>query len=194
MAELWRVAVEHADHLLQSRLNAHRAALTAAETRLADERTRWAATLAEAETAVAQAQAHRDSVEHACATLDGQLRDSHTLRDDVLQQRDRLQALADQQRAEIDALRAERASLDATSPDRCSFDWLHCSRVSNRFRYRKRHTGNLSNPLEIPSALAPSCCNSQACESGIEKISQRGDIGMCWQLSLGFGSPEIGQQ
>ncbi|BDU21582.1 DNA-binding protein [Dyella sp. GSA-30] len=111
MAELWRVAVEHADLLLQARLSDDRAALTAAEARLADERTRWAATLAEAEMAVAQAQARRELVEHACATLDGQLRDSHALRDDVLQQRDRVQAITDQQRAEIEALRAEQALL-----------------------------------------------------------------------------------
>lgn len=37
-----------------------------------------------------RAQAARDLAEHACATLDGQLQDSHALRADLVQQCDRL--------------------------------------------------------------------------------------------------------
>lgn len=132
MAELWRVAVEHADHLLQTRLSDDRAALAAVEASLAEERTRWAVILAEAETAVAQAQARRDLVEHACTTLDGQLRDSHALRDDVLQQRDRLQILTDQQRAEIDVLRVEQASLEAAIRSEHEQYAAHMRDVENR--------------------------------------------------------------
>lgn len=53
---------------------------------------------------IAQAQAARDLAEHACATLDSQLQDSHALRADLVQQRDRLQESHDRQLAEIQAL------------------------------------------------------------------------------------------
>lgn len=119
MTTLWQLAVGHAERLLQARLATERAALAANETRLAEERTRWAATLAEAETAVAQAQTRQALAEHACANLDGQLRDSHALREDLLQQRDRLQAMVDRQTGELEALQAERtARLAATEQER----------------------------------------------------------------------------
>ncbi len=119
MTTLWQLAVGHAERLLQARLATERAALAANETRLAEERTRWAATLAEAETAVAQAQTRQALAEHACANLDGQLRDSHALREDLIQQRDRLQAMVDRQTCELEALQAERtARLAATEQER----------------------------------------------------------------------------
>lgn len=110
MTALWQLAVEHAERLLQARMATEQAALTANAARLAEERTRWAATLAEAETATAQARTRQDLAEHACANLDSQLRDSHALRDDLLQQRDRLQAMADRQMVELEALQAERST------------------------------------------------------------------------------------
>jgi chromosome segregation ATPase len=112
MTELWRLAVTLADEQLQASVAEERATLAAAQADLAAERTRWTAALAEAETAVAQANAARDLAEHVCTTLDGQLQDSHALRDDLVQQRERLQALTDQQRHELEALRAERATLE----------------------------------------------------------------------------------
>ena len=119
MTTLWQLAVGHAERLLQARLTTERTALAANESRLAEERTRWAATLAEAETAVAQAQTRQALAEHACANLDGQLRDSHALREDLLQQRDRLQAMVDRQTGELEALQAERtARLAATEQER----------------------------------------------------------------------------
>ncbi|KZC24023.1 integrase [Rhodanobacter thiooxydans] len=119
MTALWQLAIEHAERLLQARMAADRAALAANETRLTEERTRWAATLAEAETAIAQARTRQELAEHACANLDGQLRDSHALREDLLQQRDRLQAMVDRQTGELEALQAERtAHLAATEQER----------------------------------------------------------------------------
>ena len=112
MTELWRLAVTLADEQLQASVAEERATLTAAQADLATERTRWTAALVEAETAVAQARAARDLAEHVCTTLDGQLQDSHALRDDLVQQRDRLQTLTDQQRLDLEALRAERAALE----------------------------------------------------------------------------------
>jgi hypothetical protein len=108
MTGLWQLAVKHADHLLQARMATERAALAANEARLTEERTQWAATLAEAETAVAHARMRQELAEHACANLDNQLRDSHALRDDLIQQRDRLQALCDRKTGELEALQADR--------------------------------------------------------------------------------------
>ncbi|WP_082583012.1 DNA-binding protein [Frateuria sp. Soil773] len=108
MTALWQLAVAHAERLLQARLAEDRAALSASEARLHEERAYWTATLAEAETTVAQARTRQELAEHACANLDSQLRDSHALREDLVQQRDRLQALVDRQTSEIEALQAER--------------------------------------------------------------------------------------
>lgn len=115
MTALWQLAVEHAERLLKARMAEDRAALSANEARLDEERAGWAATLAEAETTVAQARTRQELVEHACANLDSQLRDSHALREDLLQQRDRLQALADRQARELETLRVERTALLAAS-------------------------------------------------------------------------------
>ncbi|EIL90893.1 DNA-binding protein [Rhodanobacter sp. 115] len=110
MTTLWQLAVEHAERLLQARLAEDRAALSANEARLAEERTRWAATLTEAETVVAQARTLQELAEHACANLDSQLRDSHALREDLVQQRDRLQAMVDHQLGELEALQGDKAA------------------------------------------------------------------------------------
>jgi chromosome segregation ATPase len=119
MTALWQLAVEHAERLLQARLAEDRVALSANEARLEEERARWAATLAEAETTVAQAKTRQELAEHACANLDSQLRDSHVLREDLVQQRDRLQAVVDRQTSELEALQAEKtARLAATDQER----------------------------------------------------------------------------
>jgi chromosome segregation ATPase len=110
MTALWQLAVEHAERLLQARMATERAALAANETRLAKERTSWAETLAEAETAVAQARTRQELAEYSCTNLDNQLRDSHALREDLVQQRDRLQAMADRQTGELEALQADKAA------------------------------------------------------------------------------------
>jgi len=85
-----------------------RDALATEAAHLAEERARWAATLADAEAAVTQAQTQRELSEKTCTNLDSQLRDSHALRDDLVQQRDRLQALCDRQVADIEALQREK--------------------------------------------------------------------------------------
>ncbi|MFK2875706.1 DNA-binding protein [Rhodanobacter hydrolyticus] len=109
MTALWQLAVAHAERLLQARMAEDRAALSVNEARLAEERTHWTTTLAEAETTVAQARTRQELAEHACANLDSQLRDSHALREDLLQQRDRLQAVVDRQAGELEALQADKS-------------------------------------------------------------------------------------
>jgi chromosome segregation ATPase len=119
MTALWQLAVEHAERLLQARLATERAALSASEARLQEERAHWTATLTEAETTVAQARTRQELAEHACANLDSQLRDSHVLREDLVQQRDRLQAVVDRQTSKLEALQAEKtARLAATDQER----------------------------------------------------------------------------
>lgn len=119
MTTLWQLAVEHAERLLQTRMATDWAALAANEARLDEERARWTTTLVEAETTVAQARTRQELAEHACANLDSQLRDSHALREDLIQQRDRLQAVTDRQAGELEALQTERnARLAAAEKER----------------------------------------------------------------------------
>ena len=132
MTTLWQLAVEHAERLLQAQMVTERAALAANEARLDEERSRWAITLAEAETAVAQAKTRQELAEHACANLDDQLRDSHALREDLIQQRDRLQALADRQTGELEALQVERTARLAASEQERERTAAHIRAVEDR--------------------------------------------------------------
>ncbi|MBD8880869.1 DNA-binding protein [Rhodanobacter sp. 7MK24] len=132
MTALWQLAVEHADRLLQSRMATDRATLATNEARLAEERTRWAATLAEAETAIAQARTRQELAEHACANLDSQLRDSHALREDLIQQRDRLQALVDRVTSEFEALQADKAARLAAAEQERERTMAHVRAVEDR--------------------------------------------------------------
>lgn len=104
MSDLWRLASEQAKHALTNQFADQQATLEAARADLIREREGWEARLQAAETRIAQAQVARDLAEHACATLDSQLQDSHTLRADLVQQRDRLQESHDRQLAEIQTL------------------------------------------------------------------------------------------
>jgi hypothetical protein len=90
------------------------------------------ACVAEAETAVADAQTRRELAERACTTLDGQLRDSHALRDDLVQQRDRLQALCDRQIGEIEALKTQINLQIATGEQERERDALHVRAIEDR--------------------------------------------------------------
>ena len=132
MTALWQLAVAHAERLLQARLAEDRAALSANEARLAEERTGWMATLAEAETAVAQTRTRQELAEHACANLDSQLRDSHALREDLVQQRDRLQALSDRQTGELEALQIERTARIAVAEQERERTAAHIRAVEDR--------------------------------------------------------------
>lgn len=114
MIEVWRLAADHAERVLEGRFANERAALGVAQAQLAQERESWEARLEAAETSTARAQAARDLAEHACATLDGQLQDSHALRTDLVQQRDRLQDRCDQQSEQIGALHSQIDELQVT--------------------------------------------------------------------------------
>lgn len=109
MTELWRLAIAHAQQALADRLADMHDALEGARTELAREREAWQSRLGAAEAEVARAQTARDLAEHACATVDSQLQDSHAMLADLIQQKDRLQALCDQQAEELRQLRGEHA-------------------------------------------------------------------------------------
>ncbi|UGB39523.1 DNA-binding protein [Frateuria soli] len=106
MLELWRLAVEHAERTLASRFADERAGLEATiQAQLAQERAVMETRMQAAKAEVAHAQAARDLAENACATLDGQLQDSHALRADLVRERDRLQGICDRQAEELRLLR-----------------------------------------------------------------------------------------
>lgn len=106
MIELWQLAIEHAERTLTSRFEDERVALeTTTQVQLAKEREVMEARLQIAEAAIAHAQTARDLAEHACATLDGQLQDSHALRANLVEERDWLQSRCDRQAEELRLLR-----------------------------------------------------------------------------------------
>lgn len=62
MVELWRLASEHAQHVVEGRLADEQATLQAAEIQLAQERETWTMPLEAAENSVAHARAAQDLV------------------------------------------------------------------------------------------------------------------------------------
>ena len=132
MTALWQLAVEHAERLLQARMATERTALATNEARLYEERARWAATLTDAGTAVAQARTRQELAEHACANLDNHLRDSHALREDLIQQRDRLQTMVDRITGELEALQADKTTRLAAAEQERERTAAHLRAVEDR--------------------------------------------------------------
>jgi chromosome segregation ATPase len=107
-AELWRLALVHAEAIALAALAEDQNALFAAQTTLTQERKLWEIALAEAQTQVTEAVAQRTQAEAQLQdrlVLIGQLEAQRT---DLLQQRDRLQVQVEQRSADLDTLRAER--------------------------------------------------------------------------------------
>lgn len=105
MLELWRLAVDHANREVTANLKNEGAALESARAELAREREGWETRLQAADAKTAQAKAALELTERARQTLDTQLLHNEALRADLAQQRDRLQAVSDQQALEIKELR-----------------------------------------------------------------------------------------
>jgi chromosome segregation ATPase len=107
-AEVWGLAVAHAETLARAALAEEQNALFAAQTDLTQERKLW-------EIALAEAQANVADITAKLAQAEVQMRERQTLVDqleaqrfDLMNQRDRLQAQLEQQRVELDTLRTER--------------------------------------------------------------------------------------
>lgn len=91
------------------------AELEASRSALVKERQERTARLEAAESDRSRAQAGKELAEHACAKLDAQLRDSHALRAELAQQRDRLQVQCDQLSAELQELRGRLVEQQQTA-------------------------------------------------------------------------------
>ena len=107
-ADLWRLAVQHAETTARAALAEDQNALFAEQTSLTQERKLWEIALAEAQRSFADQGTK-------LAQADAQLLERQALVDqlsaqraDLLQQRDYLQAQVDQLRADLDGWRAER--------------------------------------------------------------------------------------
>ncbi|PTR34059.1 plasmid replication DNA-binding protein KfrA [Luteibacter sp. OK325] len=105
MVELWRLAVDHADREVTARLTNEGTALESARAELVREKEGWETRLQAADAETAKAKAALELAERARAALDTQLQDNQALRADLVRQRDRLQAVSDQQALEIKELR-----------------------------------------------------------------------------------------
>jgi hypothetical protein len=105
MVELWRLAVEHANREVTANLKNEGTALDSARAELIREKEGWETRLQAADAETAQAKAALGLTELARQTLDIQLQDNQALRADLVLQRDRLQAISDQQALEIKKLR-----------------------------------------------------------------------------------------
>jgi DNA repair exonuclease SbcCD ATPase subunit len=105
-AEVWRVALTHAETVARANLTEEQNALFAEQTSLTQERKLWEIALAEARGNVAEYTgklAQADAQLQERQALVGQL---EAQQNDLLQQRDRLQAQLDQRSTELEALRA----------------------------------------------------------------------------------------
>jgi chromosome segregation ATPase len=109
-AEVWRLALVHAETDARATLTEDQNALFAAQTTLTQERKMWELALAEAQAQVAESATKLGQAElqfNERQTLIVQL---ITQVADLRQEGDRLQTQCEQQRADLDALRAERES------------------------------------------------------------------------------------
>lgn len=181
MMTLWQLATEHAHQAIARRFAEERAGLEAARSALATERQDWAARLKAAETEQARTHAAKDLAEHACATLDAQLQDSHALRADLAQQRDRLQVRCDQLSTELQGLRAQWAvQQQAATAERISQE-THVRNLEDRAhqevdrarqeakQWRLRHEAAEQSHREALLALEARCETSQKQSQQAEK-------------------------
>ena len=110
-AEVWRLAVAHAESLARATLAEEQNALFAEQTSLTQERKLW-------EIALAEAQANVADITAKLAQAEVQMRERQTLigqleaqRLDLMHQRDRLQEQLEQQRVELNTLHNERSAV-----------------------------------------------------------------------------------
>jgi chromosome segregation ATPase len=107
-AEVWRLALAHAETLARAALTEEQNALFAGQTDLAQERKVWEIALAEAQANVAEHATQRAQAELQLRERQVLVEQLEAQRRDLLQQRDRLQAQIEQQSSELEALRADR--------------------------------------------------------------------------------------
>jgi hypothetical protein len=106
-AEVWRLALEHAETSARTALTEEQNALFAAQTTLTQERKLWELALAEAQAQLADAVARATQAELQRDERQALVDQLGAQRSDLMQQRDRLQAQGEQHQADLDALRTE---------------------------------------------------------------------------------------
>jgi chromosome segregation ATPase len=109
-AELWRLALLHAEATAHAALAEDQNVLFAEQTSLTQERKLWEIALAEVQTNAAEQTARRRQVEAQLGERQALVDQLETQRTDLQQQRDRLQVLLEQHSAELGTLRAERTT------------------------------------------------------------------------------------
>ena len=115
MTGVWRLAVDHASGLAQARLQQERDALNAAYADVERERIHLSTRQLEADAAQARVAAERNAAVQRCADLEARLAEAQVEKDELRQQRDRLQQMADQRAADIERLSALRAALEVAA-------------------------------------------------------------------------------
>lgn len=132
MTGVWRLAVEKAAGLAQARLQQERDALSTAYADLERERIHLSTRQLEADAAQAHVAAERNAAVQRCADLEARLAETQLEKDELRQQRDRLQLMADQQAADVERLSAKRAALEAASVNERERHDAHLSAVEDR--------------------------------------------------------------
>lgn len=110
-AEVWRLALLHAEASARATLAEDQNALFAAQSDLTQERKLWEIALAEAQRQLADAAARATQAELQRGERQALVDQLEAQLGDLLQQRDRLQAQLEQQQINLQALRAERTAL-----------------------------------------------------------------------------------
>jgi chromosome segregation ATPase len=109
-AEVWRLAVAHAENLARATLMEDQNALFAAKTSLTQERKLWEIALAEAQANVAESSAKLAQAEVQARERQALIEQLEAQCVDLLEQRNRLQHQLEQQNAELSSLHAERSA------------------------------------------------------------------------------------
>jgi hypothetical protein len=105
-AEVWRLALAHAETLARAALSEEQNALFADQTSLTQERKLWEIALAEAQTALSESAAKLAQAETQLLERQTLVDQQEAQRVDLLQQRNRLQHQLDEQSIELEAVRA----------------------------------------------------------------------------------------
>lgn len=105
-AEVWRIAVAHAETLARAALREEQNALFAQQTSLVQERKLWEIAVAEAQTVLGEITAKLTQAEAQLQERQILVNQLEAQRVDLLEQRNRLQHQLDEQSTELDALRA----------------------------------------------------------------------------------------
>lgn len=131
-AEVWRVAVAHAETLARATVMEDQNALFAAQTSLTQERKLWEIALAEAQGNVADVSSQLKSIELQLSERHGLLAQTESQRLDLLKQRDRLQQQHDQLAEELALARVQLLATESKASSEREQTNIHIRHVEDR--------------------------------------------------------------